>query len=190
MDNLEGYFELEGYGVKLKRLTHDKIEMLRQWRNDPKIQQYMFYRQEITPEMQERWFANMDKRCNFYFIIEYEGKEVGCINIRDIDWETKNGEPGMFIYEDEYLNSDVAMRASFCMGDWVWNDLKLESETIEVVRTNKNAMQFNLSAGYKELPLQPGDPENMCRMILTRDIALSSNKLFDRLKTIFNKTKQ
>ena len=45
---------IEGYGVKLKRLTHDKIELLRQWRNDPKIQQYMIYREEITPEMQEK----------------------------------------------------------------------------------------------------------------------------------------
>ncbi len=40
---------LENYGVRLKRLTHDKIELLRQWRNDPKIQQYMFYREYITP---------------------------------------------------------------------------------------------------------------------------------------------
>ncbi len=40
---------LENYGVRLKQLTHDKIELLRQWRNDPKIQQYMFYREYITP---------------------------------------------------------------------------------------------------------------------------------------------
>ena len=36
---------LEGYGVKLHRLTEEKIELLRRWRNDPKIQQYMGYRE-------------------------------------------------------------------------------------------------------------------------------------------------
>ena len=69
----------------MRRLTHDKIEMLRQWRNDPKIQQHMFYREYITPEMQERWFANLDQHTNFYFIVEYDGKEIGLI------WEVYDG---------------------------------------------------------------------------------------------------
>lgn len=184
---MEENFVLEGYGVTLRRLTHDKIEMLRQWRNDPKISQYMFYREYITPEMQERWFANLDKKCNYYFIIEYEGKEVGCINIRAIDWEKKCGEPGLFIYDDEHLDSDVAMRAGFCMGDWIWNELQLEYQHIEVQRSNKRAMQMNKANGYEEMPALPGDPENMARMILTRERALAPNKLIDRLRKIFSK---
>ena len=184
---MEENLVLEGYGMTLRRLTHDKIEMLRQWRNDPKISQYMFYRKYITPEMQERWFANLDKKCNYYFIIEYEGKEVGCINIRAIDWEKKTGEPGMFIYDDDYLDSDVSVRASFCMTDWVWTDLQLDYLTIEVQRSNKRAMQMNLAYGYEEIPAQPGDPEDKVRMILTRDKSLAPNKLMDRLRKIFSK---
>lgn len=185
--NLEDDIVLEGYGVKLKRLTHDKIEMLRQWRNDPKISQYMFYREYITPEMQERWFANLDNKCNYYFIIEYEGKEVGCINIKDIDWEKRTGEPGIFIYDDDCLDSDVAQRANFLHGDFIWNELQLEALTIEVVRTNKRAMEMNKAAGFTELPLRPGDPEDMVRMILTRENALKPHKLYDKLRKIFNK---
>lgn len=185
---MEENFELEGYGVTLRRLTHDKIEMLRQWRNDPKISQYMFYREYITPEMQERWFTNLDKKCNYYFIIEYDGKDVGCINIRAIDWEKKCGEPGLFIYDDNYLDSDIALRASFCMGDWIWNDLKLEYQTIEVQRSNKRALQMNKANGYEEIPSLPGDPEDMVRMILTKEKALAPNKLMDRLRKIFSKS--
>ena len=92
---------LTGYGVTLRRLTHDKIEKLRQWRNDPKIQQYMNYREYITSEMQERWFQTINNDNNLYFIIEYEGKEVGIINIKDIDYENKRGERGIFIYDDD-----------------------------------------------------------------------------------------
>lgn len=187
--NLEEDIVLEGYGVRLKRLTHDKIEVLRNWRNDPKIQQYMFYRAYITPEMQERWFAKLDKKCNFYFIIEYGGKEVGCVNIKDIDWKTKTGEPGSFIYEDEYLNSDVAQRANFLLGDFIWKDLQLETLIIEVVRSNKRAMEMNKAVGYKEVASRHGDPEDMVRLIMTREDALKPNKLFDRLRMIFNKTK-
>lgn len=148
MINLEEDIVLEGYGVTLRRLTHDKIEMLRQWRNDPKIQQYMFYRDYITPEMQERWFAKMDKKCNFYFIIEYEGKEVGCVNIKDINWETKTGEPGIFIYDDEYLNGDVSIRASFVLTDFVFITLGLVLLKGHILPDNKRAVRFNKALGY------------------------------------------
>ena len=39
----------EKYGITLKRLTVDKIELVRNWRNDPKISQYMEFRDYITP---------------------------------------------------------------------------------------------------------------------------------------------
>ena len=146
--NLEDNIVLEGYGVTLRRLTHDKIETVRQWRNDPKIQQHMFYREYITPEMQERWFAKLDKKCNFYFIIEYNGKEIGLINIKDINWETKIGEPGIFIYEDEYLNGDAAIRASFVMTDFGFYTLGLELLKGHILPNNKRAVRFNKAIGY------------------------------------------
>jgi len=139
---------LEGYGVRLKRLTHDKIEIVRQWRNDPKIQQHMFYREYITPEMQERWFAKLDKKCNFYFIIYYEEKEIGLINIKDINWETKIGEPGIFIYEDAYLNGDVAIRATFVLTDFGFYTLGLELLKGHILPNNKRAVRFNKALGY------------------------------------------
>ena len=184
---MEENLVLEGYGVTLQRLTHDKIEMLRQWRNDPKISQYMFYREYITPEMQERWFANLDKKCDYYFIIEYEGKEVGCINIRAIDWQKRTGEPGIFIYDEDAIEAGVATRAGFCFDDWIWKEMKLDYLTIEVRRSNKKAMQMNISNGYEEIPLLPGDPDDKVRMILTRERALAPNKKRDRLRRIFNK---
>ena len=141
--------EISGYGVTLRRLTEDKIEMVRNWRNDPKIQQYMEFRDYITPEMQKKWFERINNDNNYYFIIVYEGKEIGLINIRDIDYETKDGEPGIFIYDDEYLNTDVPMRASFCMADFVWNTLKLEKMHIHVLRNNRRAVTMNKTFGYK-----------------------------------------
>lgn len=173
---------LEGYGVKLKRLTHDKIELLRQWRNDPKIQQYMIYRETITPEMQEKWFQKINNDHNFYFIIEYEGKEIGCINIKDVDYEKKCGEPGIFIYDDEYLNSDVAIRASFCLGNFVWKDLNLEYEYIHIVATNHGAIKYNEMIGFKLCP-EYVDKENM-KFILSREDAKHPTKLIAKLKKI------
>lgn len=170
--------EISGYGVTLRRLTEDKIEMVRNWRNDPKIQQYMEFRDYITPEMQKKWFERINNDNNYYFIIVYEGKEIGLINIRDIDYEKKTGEPGIFIYDDEYLNTDVPMRASFCMGDFIWGTLKLEKMHIHVLRDNKRAIIMNKAFGYKLADGQE-DVENQLYLLTKEN---SSNPKVEKLK--------
>ena len=177
---------LTGYGVTLRRLTHDKIEMLRQWRNDPKIQQYMIYREYITPEMQEAWFQRINNDHNFYFIIEYEGREVGMINIKDVDYEKKTGEPGMFLYDDSLWNSDVGMRVSLCFGEFLWGTLGLESMYIHVVASNKRAMQYNLLMGYEVAPGFENEENQM--LTITREKAMQPNPRLDRIKRVLIKT--
>lgn len=138
---------LEGYGVKLKRLTHDKIELLRQWRNDPKIQQYMIYRETITPEMQERWFQKINNDNNFYFIIEYEGNEVGCVNIKDVDYEKKCGETGTFIYDFNLHHTGVSYKAAMCLRDFAFDVLKLDMVYSHVLKNNLRSIRFLTKMG-------------------------------------------
>ena len=176
--------ELTNYGITLRRLTEEKIELVRQWRNDPKILQYMEFRDYITPEMQQAWFKRINNDNNYYFIIVYEGKEIGLINIRDIDYDKKVGEPGIFIYDDEYLDSDVAMRASLCMGDFIWGDLKLEEAHIHIMRNNIRAIKYNKMFGYK---LSDGQEnvENQLYTLLREDAI--NNKKTKQFRKIFNK---
>lgn len=142
------------YGVSLKRLTHDKIELVRRWRNDPKISQYMEYRDEITPEMQERWFDKINNKFNYYFLIEVDGKEIGLINVRDIDYELRIGEPGIFIWDDEYLNSTISFNAALNLTDFCFENLGLKELVIHVLKDNRRAIQFNKAYGYTLSPNQ------------------------------------
>lgn len=142
------------YGVTLRRLTHDKIELVRRWRNDPKISKFMEYRDEITPEMQEVWFRKIDNQNNFYFIIETEGKEIGLINVRDVDYEKGEGEPGIFIWDDDFLNSTYSFRAVLNLTDFCFETLGLKELVIHVLKDNKRAIQFNKVFGYKLSPNQ------------------------------------
>jgi hypothetical protein len=48
------------FGITIGRLRRDEIEILRQRRNDPAIAQFMIFRDEITQEQQEAWFASID----------------------------------------------------------------------------------------------------------------------------------
>ena len=142
---------LQNYGVTLRRLTHDKIEMLRCWRNDPKIQQYMFYREYITPEMQKAWFARINNEHNYYFIIEYDGKEIGCVDIKDIDYDKKVAEPGIFIYDDYYLNSEIAIKATIISHDFAFYKLHLSQMLGHLWGNNKRAVRFNKLFGGRPM---------------------------------------
>lgn len=146
--------EISKYGVTLKRLTPDKIELVRNWRNDPKISQYMEFKDYITPEMQEKWFSKIDNECNYYFIIVYQGKEVGLTNVKDINYDKMEGEGGIFIYADEFLNSDVAYRATMCQLDYFFETLNFNQIVGRVLRNNKRAIRYNNSLGGEPLPNQ------------------------------------
>lgn len=147
--NLLGFNRITKYGVTLKRLSHDKIELVRRWRNNPKISQYMEYRDEITPEMQEIWFRKIDNVNNFYFIIEAEEKEIGLINVRDIDYEKGEGEPGIFIWNDDFLNSTYSFKSVLNLTDFCFETLGLKELVIHILRDNKRAIQFNKAYGYE-----------------------------------------
>lgn len=140
---------IEEYGIKLVRLTHDKIEMVRCWRNDIKISQYMVFKDEITPEMQERWFANLDNEKDYYFIVEYKGFDIGLANIKDFDSKSGEGEAGLFIYDDSFLNSGLSFIVCLCLNNFFFDKLGGKLLNAYILDANRRAIRFNQMLGYE-----------------------------------------
>lgn len=138
--------ELTNYGITLRRLTEDKIELVRSWRNNPKISSTMFFQDYITPEMQKKWFDRI-KDVDLYFIIVFQGEEIGLINVKDIDNEKRTGETGVFIYEDKYLNTDVAYRAHLVMFDYIYEKLNFTNTYSHIRMDNLKASRFSQFLG-------------------------------------------
>jgi RimJ/RimL family protein N-acetyltransferase len=146
--------KITNYGVTLSRLTEDKIELVRNWRNDPKIVQYMEFKEYITPEMQLNWFNKINNENNFYFIIEYNNEKIGLVNVKDIDYEKKEGEAGIFIYNEDCLNSTISFQVSLCFYDFCFDYLKLDKMIAHILHDNKRAVKFNKMIGFNVLPDQ------------------------------------
>jgi len=140
---------LEQYGVRLTRLQKKDIELVRYWRNQADITNYMEYRNYITPTNQLKWFESINNSLNYYFIIEYCGNEIGLINIRDIDFEIYEGEAGIFIYDDDCLNSTISFQASFCLYDFCFEKLKLNRVIAHILKDNRRAIKYNKMIGYR-----------------------------------------
>lgn len=138
------------YGIQLIRLTKAKIELVRMWRNDEKIQRHMFFAQLITPEMQEQWFASINNEFNHYFVIEYNGQEVGLINTSHIDYNAKKADAGLFIFEEKYWGTDVPVRASLAMLDFFFHHNILDSIEAKTKVDNKAALNYNKQLGFEQ----------------------------------------
>jgi hypothetical protein len=146
---------IEQYGVKLIRLQQEDIELVRYWRNQRDIANYMEYRNYITPSAQIKWFNSIKNKYNYYFIIEFDNKKVGLINSKDYNPEFGFGEGGIFIWDKNYIDSYVAVFSTLCLLNFVFFTLKLNVKSIaRILKNNHKAVNYNQQIGYKLLPGQ------------------------------------
>ncbi len=136
------------YGVTLERLQQEHTELVRQWRNDQKISRFMFYKGDITKEMQQEWFDSIDNEQNFFFLIHLKNTPVGLINISSIDWENKTAYTGLYIYDDKFLATDTPVMASLAMLDVFFLLFDIQSVYAKVKGNNKAAHNYNSSLGF------------------------------------------
>lgn len=72
--------------ILLRTINRDDIEKLRKWKNENR--KSFFYNKLISKKEQIIWFENYLKKPDDYiFIINVNGKEIGCIGFRKLDNE-------------------------------------------------------------------------------------------------------
>ncbi len=141
--------ELESFGVKLVKLTNEKKELVRVKRNDPDIQKFMQYREYITEEMQEKWFEKINQsNLNYYFVINYNDTDIGLANLKDIDYENRIAECGIFLWDNQYIHTGISCKAYLCMLDFSFGKLGLSSLLAHILQDNIRSVKFHKKFGF------------------------------------------
>ncbi|MCF8379457.1 MAG: hypothetical protein K9H49_07770 [Bacteroidales bacterium] len=139
------------YGVTLRRLRQEDIEMVRQARNS--VRQYMEFKEFITPEMQLKWFQSIDNFYNFYYIIEYNGEKIGMINEKNMSDKIgevpADSQSGIFLFDPSNYNSPAPVLASFILIEKGFYLFKDDISYIHVMRDNEKAIKYNKALGYE-----------------------------------------
>jgi RimJ/RimL family protein N-acetyltransferase len=135
------------------KLQQENLELVRQWRNSPRISQFMEYREYITPEMQQKWFDSVNNDHNLYLIVEHEYKKIGLINAKGIDWEQASIEGGIFFWEEEVYNTPIPAFVSILFAELMIRILRL-TVYAHVLKTNDRAIRYNLQLGFELCPGQ------------------------------------
>ena len=116
--------------------------MVRQKRNLTYIQDKMLYQKKISWRQQRRWFNQINNKNNFYFLIQYDNKFIGLINGKDIDFDKRTCEGGIFIWEKEYWQTYVPVAASLILNDYNFLMADFKANYAKVLKTNKNAIHY------------------------------------------------
>ncbi|HXP51417.1 MAG TPA: GNAT family N-acetyltransferase [Bacteroidia bacterium] len=164
------------YGITLKRLKEEDIELVRQMRNSEGISRTMFYRNHITPEMQLKWFNSINNKNNGYYIIIHEDKKIGMIHGKNIDFEKRTCEGGIFIWDPSYIGTIIPSLASVIMNDWTFYIMNFNAIYAKVLADNQTALNYNILMGYKLC-----DPVN--NDIGVQWLVLTKEKYFARMKS-------
>jgi len=136
------------YDIALKPLTHEYIELVREWRNDHKIKQYARHQQYITQSDQEQWWRDKDNDENLYFLVEIDNLHVGLIwanNLKD------RVETGFYIYDDKYQDGIFSYKVVTLFHEILFHEYKLEHIYCNIMDSNKRAIRFNTSLGYENI---------------------------------------
>lgn len=134
--------------IVFRRLKEEDIELVRKWRNSSDISRTMIYKEHITREMQKNWYKSIDNKFNLYFIIEYKGGKVGLINGKNIDWEKKLMETGVFFWDRRVLKSHIPTK---CLLIFAELGVKIFDITAfaKIRKDNINARRFNKFLGFE-----------------------------------------
>ena len=168
---------LEQYGVTLKSITADDIELVRYWRNQSDIVNFMEYKNYITPTNQLKWFASVNNKFNYYFIIEFENRKIGLINVKNYDSVAGFGEGGIFIWDKDYIGSFAAVFSSLCLLNFMLVKVNVCTKSrIRILRNNERAIHYNKLLGYKLLPGQESGINPLYELDV-KDYLIMSEKL-------------
>jgi len=130
--------------------------MVRQWRNDPVVANNYEFREYINPEMQKEWFKTINNINNLYTIIEYQGEKVGVINIKNINWEKRQGEGGIFIPDPKFHKTSLPAILSFMTTEIQFTIFGWEVGFAQVLKENIANQSFIKSLGFE---ICPGEEE-------------------------------
>jgi len=134
--------------IRFIKLMEEDIELVRRWRNSPTINQFMEFRDHITPEQQRQWFHSINNKNNLYFIIEYDYKKIGLINGKDIDWGAMSMEVGIFLWDEELYNTPLPALASLIFSEMGVRYGNLTA-TAHILRDNQRAIRYNQELGFE-----------------------------------------
>jgi len=163
--------------ASMRLIDFDDIQLLRYWRNLDHVRNRMIIKNLIHRDEQRKWFDSITNESTRYFIFSLGMNDIGCANLKEIDFYEKTFEGGIFCGDAQYLNHWINIWACLQIYDHAFFKLKLATSYATILIDNKVAVNLNEALGYEFVGYADGDKG---RFTLTRSRYIESTEKIRR----------
>lgn len=136
--------------IKLIKLKSEDLEIVRNWRNSKDVAPYMFNENFISESDQQKWFANVNESKNsIYWIIEYNGKQLGLASISGIDKTLQSCYWAFYLGDLSVRGAGIGAKVEYNVIEYVFTELGLNKIRCEVFVTNDKVIKMHEKYGFR-----------------------------------------
>lgn len=130
--------------IRLIKITNNDLELIAKWRMLPEVTAYMYTDPVLTLDGQMKWFdyINNRKDCK-YWIIEFNEKKIGVINLCNIDYYNKRCSWAYYIGDMCFRAKGIGKTLECNIYDYVFNTLNLNKLCCEVFSSNEKVIKLH-----------------------------------------------
>jgi UDP-4-amino-4,6-dideoxy-N-acetyl-beta-L-altrosamine N-acetyltransferase len=136
--------------------SDELLEMVRNWRNNPSVSQYMITNHDISPEEHRLWIENLrTKTTAKAWVIRFDGKPVGVVSLTNINFKEHTAEWGFYIAEESARGRGMGSKVLYQLLNYVFDTLRLQTLRTMVLGNNPLALSLYEKFGFRKLQTEP-----------------------------------
>ncbi len=149
MKKLKKNFKIEdGIFINFVNINVEEKEIVRNWRNDKNIRQWMYNDHKISSLEHAEFLEKLkyDKK-NFYWLIKKNQEYIGVIYFNKVDLKNKNAYFGIYTNPENYKkgNGQLIFRYSKKI---IFEIANFHTIKLEVIENNHKAINFYKKVGF------------------------------------------
>lgn len=136
--------------LQFRELKKTDLENLRRWRMLPEVTKYLFSDPVLTIESQEQWYEKIKKKGDsLYWIVNFEGVDIGYVVLKDIDERNKRAKPMIYIGVVEYQGKGLGKLMIAFLESYAFERLHLHKLCAYVLSENYPSLISYLKRRWK-----------------------------------------
>ena len=145
--------EKDNYRIRLRPINKKDTHLIVKWRNNDNVKKNFVFQEKFTEELHNKWMDDKVASGSVvqFIIIEKETNDpIGSVYFRDIDYDKKIAEFGIFIGEDSKRGKGFGNEAVELALQYGFDMLKLNEIFLRVYADNKAAVKSYEKVGFNK----------------------------------------
>lgn len=137
-------------GIHIRPITIEDTDLIIAWRNDEKVRRHFIVQKDLTREEHLCWMkTKVESGEVVQFIIEdCTNLPIGSVYLRDVDYENRKAEYGIFIGVDAARGKGYGTQAAGLMLHHAFEIMHLHRVYLRVYAENARAIASYQKAGF------------------------------------------